>query len=51
MLLSAIGYFFFLYFPAFRGVPDSVVIAGSLVYWIFYIFFIGMLGFSAFWCR
>jgi hypothetical protein len=48
MLLSAVGYFFILYFLLFVVAPDSVVIAGSLGYWIFYIIFIGMLGFSAF---
>jgi hypothetical protein len=49
MLLSAIGYFFFIYFLLFEVIPDSVVIADSLGYWIFYIIFIGMLGFSALW--
>jgi hypothetical protein len=49
MLLSAVGYFFFIYFLLFEVELDTVLIAGSLGYWIFYIIFIGMLGFSAFW--
>ena len=49
MLLSAIGYFFFIYFLLFQVESESVLIADSLGYWIFYIIFIGMLGFSALW--
>jgi hypothetical protein len=49
MLLSAAGYFFFIYFLLFQVKPETVLIADSLGYWIFYIIFIGMLGFSALW--
>lgn len=49
MLLSALGFFFFLYFLLFTVAPDTVLIADIFGYWIFYIIFIGMLGFSAFW--
>jgi hypothetical protein len=49
MLLSALGYFAFIYFLLFKVVPDNVQLAGSLGFNLFYIIFVGMLVPSAFW--
>lgn len=49
MLISAVGYFAFIYFVNFRLVPDDVTIAGRFGYNLFYIIFILMLLPSALW--
>lgn len=49
MLLSALGYFAFVYFILFRLDSASVKIAGSFNYSLFYAIFIVILGASALW--
>ncbi|MBN2240747.1 MAG: hypothetical protein JW712_13310 [Dehalococcoidales bacterium] len=49
MLLSALGYFAFIYFILFRLVPADVTIAGKFGYSLFYIIFVLMLLPSAAW--
>jgi hypothetical protein len=49
MILSALGYFAFIYFILFRVNPDEARIAGRFGYSLFYVIFLVMLIFSAFW--
>jgi hypothetical protein len=49
MILSALGYFAFIYFILFRLVPDEVVIGGRFGFSLFYVIFLLMLVPSAFW--
>jgi hypothetical protein len=49
MLLSALGYFFFIYFIAFRLDPAAVKVAGKVGFEVFFVIFTGMLLFSALW--
>jgi hypothetical protein len=49
MILSALGYFAFIYFILFRLVPDETVIGGKFGYSIFFIIFPLILIPSAFW--
>jgi hypothetical protein len=49
MILSALGYFAFLYFVLFRLTPDEVSIAGVFGFSLFYAIFVLMLLPSAFW--
>jgi hypothetical protein len=49
MLLSALGYFAFIYFTLFRLDTASVKIAGSFNYSLFYAVFAVILGASALW--
>jgi hypothetical protein len=49
MLLSALGYFFFIYFILFRVDPVTVKVAGKIGFEIFFVIFVGMLLFSALW--
>jgi hypothetical protein len=49
MVISALGYFAFLYFILFRLVPGEVVIGGRLGFSIFFAIFLGILIPSAFW--
>jgi hypothetical protein len=49
MILSALGYFTFLYFVLFRLVPAEVSIAGRFGFYLFYAIFLFMLVPSAFW--
>ena len=49
MLLSALGYFFFIYYILFRLNPPDVRIAGSAGYEVFFVTITGMLLFSALW--
>jgi hypothetical protein len=49
MILSAIGYFAFLYYLLFRINPSEVVISGEFGYSLFYWIFIAMLLPSALW--
>jgi len=49
MIISALGYFFFLYFILFRLDPSGISTAGNLGFNVFHIVFIGMLLFSALW--
>ena len=49
MILSALGFFGFIYFLLFRLTPAETVIANRFGYYIFYIIFVLMLGASAFW--
>jgi len=49
MILSALGYFAFIYFILFRLVPDEVVIGGRFGFSLFYTIFLLMLVPSAFW--
>jgi hypothetical protein len=49
MLLSALGYFFFIYFIAFRLDPAAVKVAGKIGFEVFFVIFTGMLLFSALW--
>lgn len=49
MILSALGYFAFIYFILFRLTPSEVSIAGRFGYNLFYVIFLVMLIFSAFW--
>lgn len=49
MIISALGFFAFIYFLLFRLNSAETVIANRFGYYIFYIIFILMLGASAFW--
>jgi len=49
MVLSALGYFAFLYFILFQLVPDEVLIAGQFSFSLFYAIFLVMLIPSALW--
>jgi len=49
MILSALGYFAFLYFILFRLVPDEVLIAGRFGFSLFYAIFLVILIPSALW--
>jgi hypothetical protein len=49
MILSALGYFAFLYYILFRLAPAGVSIAGIFGFSLFYVIFIFMLIPSAFW--
>jgi hypothetical protein len=49
MLLSALGYFAFIYYLLFRLDPTEVSLAGNLGYGVFYIIFLAMLLPSALW--
>jgi len=49
MILSALGYFAFIYFILFRVVPSEVKIAGIIGYDLFFVIFTGILLFSSLW--
>ena len=49
MILSALGYFAFIYFILFRLVPDEVVIGGRFGFSLFFAIFLVILIASAFW--
>jgi hypothetical protein len=49
MILSALGYFAFLYYIFFRLNPSQVSIAGVSGFTMFYVIFLGILIASAFW--
>lgn len=49
MILSALGYFFFLYYIFFRIDPGGAVIGGRFGFWPFYAIFLLILIPSAFW--
>jgi hypothetical protein len=49
MILSALGYFAFLYYIIFCLVPAEVRIANRFGFWLFHIIFLGILIPSAFW--
>ena len=49
MILSALGYFAFLYYIFFRLDPSQVSIAGISGFTMFYVIFLGILIVSAFW--
>jgi hypothetical protein len=49
MIISAIGYFAFLYFIFFKLTPDEVMIANRFGFWVFYIIFLLILIPSALW--
>jgi hypothetical protein len=49
MLLSALGYFFFIYFIMFRLDPVTVKVAGKIGFEVFFVIFTGMLLFSSLW--
>jgi hypothetical protein len=49
MIISALGYFAFIYYILFRLVPAEVSIAGKFDFRLFYIIFLVMLVLSAFW--
>ncbi|MCX6012351.1 MAG: hypothetical protein NTV30_02855 [Chloroflexi bacterium] len=49
MILSALGYFAFLYYIFFRLEPAQISIAGISGFTMFYIIFLGILIASAFW--
>jgi len=49
MILSALGYFAFLYFILFRIIPEQVQIANRFGFSLFYIIFLGILVPSAIW--
>jgi hypothetical protein len=49
MVLSALGYFAFIYFVLFRITPSEVRIAGHFSYSLFYVIFLVILISSAFW--
>lgn len=49
MILSALGYFAFLSFLLFRVKPGEARVGNIFGFGIFYLVFIGMLGFSVFW--
>jgi hypothetical protein len=49
MVLSAIGYFAFLYFIFFKLTPDEVTIANRFGFWLFYVIFLLILIPSALW--
>ncbi|UCD08332.1 MAG: hypothetical protein JSU79_08220 [Dehalococcoidales bacterium] len=49
MIISAIGYFAFLYFIFFKLTPDEVLIANRFGFWMFYVIFLLILIPSALW--
>ena len=49
MIISALGYFAFIYFILFRLVPSDVSIAGSIGFGLFYAIFLVILISSALW--
>jgi len=49
MIISALGYFAFIYFILFRLVPDEVSIGGRFGFSLFYAIFLVILVASAFW--
>jgi hypothetical protein len=49
MIISALGYFAFIYFILFRLVPDEVSISGRFGFSLFYAIFLVILISSAFW--
>ena len=49
MIISALGYFAFIYFILFRLVPDEVLVANRFGFSLFYIIFLLMLVPSALW--
>jgi len=49
MIISALGYFAFLYFILFKLVPEDVTIAGKIGFSLFYWIFLAMLIPSALW--
>jgi hypothetical protein len=49
MIISALGYFAFLYFIFFKLTPDEVTIASRFGFWLFYIIFLLILIPSALW--
>jgi hypothetical protein len=49
MLLSALGYFAFIYFIAFRLDPATVLVANKIGFEVFFVVFTGMLLFSSLW--
>ena len=49
MILSALGYFAFLYFILFKLVPDEVLIGGRFGFSLFYVIFLVILIPSALW--
>ena len=49
MILSALGFFAFIYFILFRLVPDEVLIGGRFGFSLFYAIFLVILVASAFW--
>ena len=49
MIISAIGYFAFLYFIFFKLTPDEVTIANRFGFWLFYVIFLLILIPSALW--
>jgi len=49
MILSALGYFFFIYFILFRLDPAAVQVTGNAGFQVFFVIFTGMLLFSALW--
>jgi len=49
MILSALGYFAFIYYILFQLVPDEVSIAGKFGFSLFYAIFLVILIASAFW--
>lgn len=49
MVLSAVGYFAFLYFIFFKLTPDEVTIANRFGFWMFYVIFLLILIPSALW--
>ena len=49
MIISALGYFAFIYFILFRLVPDEVSIGGRFGFSLFYAIFLVILIASAFW--
>jgi hypothetical protein len=49
MILSALGYFAFLYYIFFRLNPAQISIAGVSGFTMFYVIFLGILIASAFW--
>jgi hypothetical protein len=49
MILSALGYFAFIYFIIFRLIPNEVIIGGRFGFSLFFAIFLLILIFSAFW--
>ena len=49
MIISALGYFAFLYFIFFKLTPDEVMIANRFGFWLFYAIFLLILIPSALW--
>jgi len=49
MLVSALGYFAFIYFILFRLDPAQVLIGGRIGFDVFFVIFTGMLLFSSLW--